>query len=151
MPFRRAAVAKPSLPLHNKACPPPFPPPLPAGEACLRFGTLIPRPSCLYINANMAGAIAEAVANWPQQGVRVVVVTDGAAPCGEARLGQGAGARVGVAPQASGAARCPGHPAGCPGQRAFCAAPGFPPADGARPRPTPRPPPAWPQGSASSG
>jgi hypothetical protein len=64
---------------HPKLTLPPRPSPLAhaAAEACLRFGTLVPRPACLYIGANMAGSIAEAVANWPQQGVRLAVVTDG--------------------------------------------------------------------------
>lgn len=52
-------------------------PRLAAGEACLRFGSLVPRPSCLYISSAMAGSVAEAVSNWPQQGVRLAVVTDG--------------------------------------------------------------------------
>ncbi|KAI8466125.1 MAG: hypothetical protein J3K34DRAFT_524796 [Monoraphidium minutum] len=64
--------------------------------ACQRFGTLVPRPACLYVSAAMAGSVAEAVANWPSQGVRVAVVTDGERILGLGDLGcHGAGIPIG--------------------------------------------------------
>lgn len=38
-------------------------------DACLIWGTLIPRPSGLYISATDAGSVDAVTANWPQQQV----------------------------------------------------------------------------------
>lgn len=67
------------------------------GQACERFGELVPRPACLYINASMVGGgVADAVAAWPARDVRLAVVTDGERVLGLGDLGcHGAGISVG--------------------------------------------------------
>ena len=47
------------------------------GDACLRFGTLSPRPPGLYVSIADAGRVPSLVQNWPSSDVRVAVITDG--------------------------------------------------------------------------
>jgi hypothetical protein len=42
------------------------------GDACLNWGTLIPRPTGLYVSATDAGQVDALLANWPQQQVGAV-------------------------------------------------------------------------------
>ena len=47
------------------------------GEACRSFGTIFRRPRGLYVSAEDRGRVAKILGNWPEPGVRVIVVTDG--------------------------------------------------------------------------
>lgn len=50
------------------------------GEACLQYGktALSTAPQGLYITINDVHGVSNVVANWPQDVIRVVVLTDGA-------------------------------------------------------------------------
>jgi len=47
------------------------------GEACRAFGHIFRRPRGLYLTIQDRGRIKEILRNWPESGVRVIVVTDG--------------------------------------------------------------------------
>ena len=47
------------------------------GEACLQFGAIFRRPRGLYVSAADRGRVRQILRNWPDAGVRVIVVTDG--------------------------------------------------------------------------
>lgn len=47
------------------------------GEACRAFGHIFRRPRGLYLTIHDRGRIRNILRNWPETGVRVIVVTDG--------------------------------------------------------------------------
>ena len=47
------------------------------GEACRTFGQVFRRPRGLYLTIQDKGRIRDILRNWPEAGVRVIVVTDG--------------------------------------------------------------------------
>jgi len=57
------------------------------GEACLQYGSIYRRPRGLFISLRERGRIAEIMRLWPQEGVRLIVVTDGERILGLGDLG----------------------------------------------------------------
>ena len=47
------------------------------GEACRQFGAIFRRPRGLYVAAEDRGRVRRVLENWPERGVRIIVVTDG--------------------------------------------------------------------------
>jgi malate dehydrogenase (oxaloacetate-decarboxylating)(NADP+) len=57
------------------------------GQACLEYGSIYRRPRGLFISLHERGRIAEILRNWPQENVRLIVVTDGERILGLGDLG----------------------------------------------------------------
>lgn len=57
------------------------------GQACEDFGTIFRRSRGLYVTADDRGRIADVLANWPADDVRMIVVTDGERILGLGDLG----------------------------------------------------------------
>ncbi len=57
------------------------------GQACLEYGSIYRRPRGLFLTLKEKGRIAEILRGWPQDGVRLIVVTDGERILGLGDLG----------------------------------------------------------------
>jgi len=57
------------------------------GQACLEYGSIFRRPRGLFISLHERGRIAEVLRLWPQESVRLIVVTDGERILGLGDLG----------------------------------------------------------------
>jgi malate dehydrogenase (oxaloacetate-decarboxylating)(NADP+) len=57
------------------------------GEACLHYGSIYRRPRGMFLSLRDRGRIAEILRSWPQENVRLIVVTDGERILGLGDLG----------------------------------------------------------------